>query len=82
MKAGVYRHYKGGLYQVIGVGQQTETSEILVVYIALSGANLPGPRIRLRPVAMFNEIVKWPDGESKPRFVYVGDESDGTVHHL
>ncbi len=49
MRTGVYRHYKGGYYQLIGVGEHTETGEDLVVYVALD-ASLPGKRLRVRPL--------------------------------
>ena len=35
MKAGRYRHYKGGEYQVQGVATHSETGELLVVYTPL-----------------------------------------------
>lgn len=57
MKTGVYKHYKGGYYQVLGIAEHTETGERLVVYVALSGAHLPGPRMNVRPETMFNEPV-------------------------
>jgi hypothetical protein len=74
MNAGVYRHRDGGLYQVLGIGRQTETEELHVVYISLTGAHLPGPRMNLRPLEMFEQTVAWPDGQVRPRFIYVGDE--------
>jgi hypothetical protein len=50
MEAGIYRHYKGGLYQVLGVGQHTETNEIVVIYIPLQHEEShTGPRLRVRP---------------------------------
>lgn len=69
--AGVYRHYKGGYYQVLGVGEHTETHERVVVYVALD-ASLPGPRIRVRP-------LNGPEGFCAPasgmvRFTYIGSE--------
>jgi len=71
---GIYKHYKGGLYQVLGVGAHTETDERFVVYISLTGADLPGPRLRVRPLTMFFDKVEWPSGEHAPRFRYVGIE--------
>lgn len=70
--AGVWRHYRGPLYQVLGVAQHTETGERLVIYVSLEGPRLPGPRIRARPLDMFCDLV----GES-PRFEYVGLTGEG-----
>jgi hypothetical protein len=75
LRCGVYKHYKGGYYQVLGVGAHTETEELFVVYIGLTiSASLPGPRLRLRPLAMFLEEIEWPTGERAPRFSYIGLE--------
>ena len=72
--SGVWRHYKGGLYQVIGVGQHTETNEIVVVYIALTGSHMSGPRIRVRPL-LGTEGFAMPEAvNGGPRFEYVGTE--------
>ena len=37
--AGLYRHYKGGLYEVLDIARHSETLEPLVVYRALYGAH-------------------------------------------
>jgi len=34
-----YRHFKGDLYLVEGIGKNTETNELFVVYRALHGKN-------------------------------------------
>lgn len=63
---GLYRHYKGGLYDVIGVGRSTEslTDELVIYQSREYGV------IWLRPVAMFFEHVE-KDGYAGPRFVKV-----------
>jgi hypothetical protein len=50
---GRYRHYKGGLYEVVGVARHSETEEEFVVYRALYGEQ----RLWVRPRAMFLEKV-------------------------
>ena len=50
---GLYRHYKGNEYRVLGLARHTETEEMLVVYQALYG--LKG--MWVRPAAMFVESV-------------------------
>jgi hypothetical protein len=50
---GLYRHYKGGEYEVIGIARHSETHEPLVVYRPLY--NSTGWWVR--PHAMFFESV-------------------------
>lgn len=57
IEAGVYRHYKGKQYEVLGVGCHTETNEYYVVYSALyEQENVP--KIWIRPYEMFIESVE------------------------
>ena len=60
---GIYRHYKGSLYQVLHVANHSETEEELVVYRCLYGEY----DVWVRPLAMFTETVKV-DGKEVPRF--------------
>ena len=50
---GLYRHYKGGLYEVIGTARHSETLEVMTVYRALYGEH----GLWVRPAAMFTEQV-------------------------
>ena len=60
---GIYRHYKGSLYQVLHTAKHSETEETLVVYRCLYGEY----GVWVRPIAMFSETVKV-DGKELPRF--------------
>ena len=60
---GIYRHYKGNLYQVLHTAQHSETEESLVVYRCLYGDY----DVWVRPLAMFIETVTV-DGKPLPRF--------------
>ena len=60
---GLYRHYKGGEYEVLGVARHSETLEPLVVYRPLRD----GGGWWLRPHAMFfGRVVV--DGIERSRF--------------
>ena len=56
MQKGKYKHYKGNLYEVIGVAKHSETLEEMVVYKALYQAE--GENLWVRPKAMFVEEVE------------------------
>lgn len=60
---GIYRHYKGASYQVIGLAHHSESEEALVVYRALYGDY----GLWVRPLDMFSETVEV-QGEPVPRF--------------
>ena len=51
---GIYRHFKGGTYEVIGVAIHTETQDGLVLY---KNINNPHNIIWARPVSMRNDMV-------------------------
>ena len=68
IKPGKYRHFKGNMYQVLGVAKHSETLEEMVVYRALYGEG----ELWVRPAGMWNETVER-DGKVFPRFEYVGE---------
>ena len=68
LKPGVYKHYKGNLYEVIDVGRHSETAEELVIYKTLYGDYSTG----IRPLQMFCENVET-DGKLQPRFTFIED---------
>lgn len=63
---GKYQHYKGPMYEVLGVATHSETEEKVVVYRALYGEF----GLWVRPLAMFREEVVV-DGVKTPRFRHV-----------
>ena len=67
IKPGKYRHFKGNLYEVIGVARHSETQEEMVVYRALYGEC----GLWVRPAVMWTETVDR-DGYHGPRFQYIG----------
>jgi cyclomaltodextrinase / maltogenic alpha-amylase / neopullulanase len=71
MKLGKYQHFKGNIYEVIGVARHSETLEELVVYRALYKHKIYGENsLWVRPKKMFLENVVV-DGKEIPRFALV-----------
>ncbi|HTM06289.1 MAG TPA: DUF1653 domain-containing protein [Patescibacteria group bacterium] len=66
MQLGLYKHYKGNMYQLIGIARHSETSEQLAVYQALYGDF----GLWVRPLSMFQETVEHA-GQIMPRFAFV-----------
>jgi hypothetical protein len=66
MELGIYKHYKGNLYQVIGVACHTETGDQFIVYQALWGDY----RLWVRPKTMFCEKVFY-NNQQVDRFTLV-----------
>ena len=66
---GIYRHYKGKLYELVDVANHSETLEKMVVYRALYGEK----ELWVRPASMWNEKVNV-DGKEVVRFEYIGKD--------
>ena len=66
LKKGIYRHYKGNLYEVLYTAQHSETEEWMVVYRALYGEK----GVWVRPYEMFTEKIEL-DGRTVKRFIFV-----------
>ncbi len=60
---GLYEHYKGGRYEVLGNARHSETLEPMTVYRALYGEK----GLWARPSAMFLEAISV-DGVCRKRF--------------
>lgn len=66
VQKGIYKHFKGHVYEVIGTAKHSETLEPMVVYV-----NVEDPdSLWVRPEAMFLETVTR-NGETFPRFELV-----------
>lgn len=63
LRTGIYEHFKGNRYEVIGVARHSETLEEMVVYKKLYGDG----GMWVRPLAMFLEEIEV-DGKKVPRF--------------
>ncbi len=62
---GLYKHYKGKIYEVIGITTHSETLEKLVVYRATYQKD--GENLWVRPLDMFTETLVV-DGRTVKRF--------------
>ena len=73
---GIYRHYKGQRYRVLGTARYSETLEPMVVYQALYDEH----GLWVRPAAMFCETIEL-DGEPIARFALeqADDETVGAT---
>ena len=72
IKPGIYRHFKGNRYEVIGMAKHSETMEPMVVYRALYGEG----GLWVRPASMWNEIVDKPNYHG-PRFLQEEQKEEG-----
>ena len=66
IELGYYKHFKGNIYEVIGIGKHSETLEELVIYKSIKDNS-----IWVRPLSMWNETVER-DNNIYKRFEYIG----------
>lgn len=66
IKSGIYRHFKGNEYEIVGIAKHSETQEELIVYRPLYNES----GLWVRPASMFLEHVE-KDGYSGPRFKFL-----------
>ena len=66
IELGYYKHFKGNLYEVIGIAKHSETLEELVIYKSLKDNS-----IWVRPLSMWNETIER-DNKTYKRFEYIG----------
>lgn len=70
IKKGIYRHYKGNLYELIDIVRHSETLEEMVLYQPLYvSKDFPG-QMWVRPLKMFFEKVEI-EGKKIPRFEFI-----------
>jgi len=69
LEIGLYKHYKGNMYEVMMTAKHSETEEWMVVYKALYGEQ----GMWVRPYEMFVSKVEV-EGKMVERFVKVEDE--------
>ena len=75
LRCGVYEHYKGKKYLVLGAARHTETGELVAVYVPLY--ELPGNegvQMSVRPLEMFEGQVEV-GSEVRPRFRFAWAET-------
>ncbi|OQA51899.1 MAG: hypothetical protein BWY43_00751 [candidate division WS2 bacterium ADurb.Bin280] len=75
IEKGRYRHYKGGLYQVLGTGYDEKNQREYVIYKMLySTKDYPKGTIWLRELGDFCSMVEV-EGEKVKRYSYLGKRS-------
>lgn len=68
MKKGLYKHFKGGIYELIGVANHSETMEEMVVY-----KSVENNRLWVRPFSMWDEEVVF-EGKKVKRFELINEK--------
>lgn len=71
IRPGIYKHYKGKFYVVLGVARHSEAHEdFFVVYMALYDGGFGNNSLWVRPLSMWFENVEW-EGQTVPRFTFI-----------
>lgn len=73
MEKGIYQHFKGGIYRLLGTARHSETLEEMVVYCAMDGNDL-----WVRPASMWQELVLH-NGKTMSRFSLI--QADALPEH-
>jgi hypothetical protein len=71
---GLYRHYKGLMYEVLDTVRHSESLEPMTLYRALYGEK----GLWVRPAAMFEEEVVI-DGVHQPRFTKLAPKNENNL---
>ena len=69
IKKGIYKHYKGNMYEVLCIANHSETLEKMVVYKALYGDG----EVWVRPIEMWDETVEV-NGQLQKRFTLIEEK--------
>ena len=69
MKLGIYKHYKGNVYEVIGIAKHSEDLSEMVVYQSVVDGQM-----WVRSKEMFLEHVLI-EGKKIPRFTFLTEDS-------
>lgn len=67
IKKGIYRHFKGGIYEVVAIAFHSETLEEMVVY-----KNIENGKVWVRPASMWDEKVEY-EGKIVSRFSCINE---------
>ena len=65
IRKGTYRHFKGGIYEVVDIALHSETLEEMVVY-----KNAESGKCWVRPASMWDEKVEF-EGKIISRFTFI-----------
>ncbi|MEI7579261.1 MAG: DUF1653 domain-containing protein [bacterium] len=70
-KTGVYEHWKGKKYLILGMAKHSETLEDMVVYVSLHDTDRTPQHLWVRPFPEFDRY-KVKDGKKVKAFKYIG----------